>query len=200
MHPLPNHPGCVTGIILAGGKSSRFGQDKGLYLYQGQPLVLHALETIKPLCSEILISTNKPEEYAFTGFSAITDLVKDCGPLGGIFSGLVHASHNKILFLGCDMPLVPGELMDLLLEKLDAHDAAVPQHLGFRETLCMAMKRRALPVVQKAIEANRFRILDVLQELNTSFPEISRLPFYSPAIFTNINYTKDIENLPPSPK
>ncbi|MFO7978557.1 MAG: molybdenum cofactor guanylyltransferase [Bacteroidales bacterium] len=195
MHPRPNHPKRVTGVILAGGKSSRFGQDKGLYPYQGQALVIHALETFKPLCNEIFISTNKPEEYAFTGFEAITDLVKDCGPLGGIFSGLHHASHNKILFLGCDMPLVPGELMNLLLKKLDDHDAAVPQHHGFRETLCIAMNRSALPVVQKAIEGKRFRILNVLQDLNTCFPEVSQLPFYSPPIFTNINYPKDIENL-----
>lgn len=193
-------PGGVTGIVLAGGKSSRFGQDKGLFLYQGQPLVVHALKTIKPLCDQILISTNKPAAYAFTGLTTMADQVKDCGPLGGIFSGLVHATHNKILFLGCDMPLVPGQLMTLLLEQLSHYDAAIPQHQGFRETLCIAMNRSVLPVVQKAIDEKVFRILDVLQDLNTCFREVSHLSFYSPEIFTNINYPKDIEKLSPSGK
>ncbi len=53
----------VTGVVLAGGRSSRFGQDKGLYPYHGKPLVLHAADIIRPLCDELLIISNTPEEY-----------------------------------------------------------------------------------------------------------------------------------------
>lgn len=185
----------ATGVILAGGKSSRFGQDKALFLYQGKPLATYAIETLRPLCQQVLISTNHPEKFAFTMLTTIEDRVRDCGPLSGIHSGLHHALHSEILFLGCDMPLVPVELMNLLLKKLDDYDAVVPQHHGFRETLCMAMKKQALPVVQEALEEGRLRIMDVLQELNTCFTEVSHLPFFSPGIFANINYPGDINSL-----
>lgn len=183
----------ITGIVLAGGKSSRFGQDKGLFNYRGKPLVLHASEIIKPICNEIFISTNSPHDYAFTGIPTIVDIHKDCGPISGIHSGLHHAFNNKVVFIGCDMPFIPLELMQHLIQQLDTCQAAVPQHNGFKETLCLAINKSALESARKTIQIKKYKILDLLEMVNTCFTEVSQMPFYSPKIFTNINYKTDIK-------
>jgi molybdenum cofactor guanylyltransferase len=183
----------VTGIVLAGGRSSRFGQDKGLFPFRGKPMVLHAIDILQPCCGEIIISTNRPDDYRFTGLQTIFDIHPGCGPIGGMHSGLWHASFSKVLFLGCDMPLVPAALMVHLLQQLNGCQAVVPSHNGFRETLCMAMLKEAHPITSKAIEEKQFRILDVLDMMETCYTEVSREPFFREDTFFNINYRRDID-------
>lgn len=183
----------LTGVVLAGGKSSRFGTDKGLYPYQGKPLVQHAIDILQPFCGEVLVSTNQPAAYAFTGLKTITDIYTDCGPLGGMHSGLSHAKGKVVLFLGCDMPGVKGEVFPFLLLHLGEHQAAVPLNNGFRETLCMAIKKECLLTVEQAIKQKKFRILDMLEGLKASYPELSNQPFYDKKMFQNINYREDLK-------
>jgi molybdenum cofactor guanylyltransferase len=181
-----------TGIVLAGGKSSRFGQDKGLFPFRGKTLVEHAIDILKPLCSEVLISTNNPEAYAFMGLKTVIDIHPDCGPLGGMHSGLFHASGKVVLFLGCDMPFVDGRVFSFLLDNTGESHAAVAMHNGFRETLCMAMKKESLPLVEQAIAQKKYKILDMLEMLTVSYPDLSTKPFYHKEMFHNINYLKDL--------
>jgi molybdopterin-guanine dinucleotide biosynthesis protein A len=177
---------------LAGGKSSRFGQDKGLFPFRGKALVEHAIEILKPLCSEVLISTNNLEAYAFTRLKTITDIHPDCGPIGGMHSGLFHAKGQVVLFLGCDMPFVDGRVFSFLLDNIRDSHAAVAKHNGFRETLCMAMKKESLPLVEQAIAEKKYKILDMLEMLSVSYPELTTQPFFHKEMFHNINYLKDL--------
>lgn len=184
----------ISGVVLAGGKSSRFGQDKGLFPFRGKPLVEHAIDILKPICGEVLISTNIPEAYAFTGLKTITDIHSDCGPIGGMHSGLFHARNKVVFFLGCDMPFVDGRVFSFLLENIAVNHAAVAMHNGFRETLCMALKKESLPLVEQAIAEKKYKILDMLEMLTVSYPELSTQPFFHKEMFHNINY---LEDLPP---
>jgi molybdenum cofactor guanylyltransferase len=187
----------ISGVVLAGGKSSRFGQDKGLFPFRGKALVEHSIDILKPLCSEILISTNNPEAYAFTGLKTITDIHSDCGPIGGMHSGLFQAKGHVVFILGCDMPFVDGRVFSFLLDNIGDSHAAVAMHNGFRETLCMAMKKESLPMVEQAIADKKFKILDMLEMITVSYPELSTQPFFYKEMFHNINYLND---LPPDLK
>ena len=183
----------LTGVVLAGGKSSRFGTDKGLFPYQGKPLVQHAIDILKPFCGEVLVSTNKPDAYVFTGLDIITDIYTDCGPLGGMHSGFLQAKGKVLFFLGCDMPGVRGIVFPYLLDHLDENQAAVPLNNGFRETLCMAMKKECLKTVEQAIKQKKYRILDMLEGLKVAYPELNQQPFYEKDMFQNINYRGDLK-------
>lgn len=187
----------ISGVVLAGGKSSRFGQDKGLFPFRGKALVDHAIDILKPICSEILISTNNPDAYGFTGQKTIADIHAGCGPIGGMHSGLFNASGQIVLFLGCDMPFVDSKVFSFLLENIGRKHAAVAVHNGFRETLCMALKKDSLPLVEQAISEKKYKILEMLELLNVSYPELSTQPFYHKEMFYNINYLND---LPPDRK
>ncbi len=182
----------ISGVVLAGGKSSRFGQDKGLFPFRGRVLVEHAVEILKPLCTEILVSTNNPAAYAFTGLKTIPDIFPDCGPVGGMHSGLFHASGEMVLFLGCDMPFVDSQVFSFLIDNINCNHAAVALNNGFRETLCTVMRKISLPIMKQAIAEKKYKILDMLEMLTVSYPELSTQPFYHKNMFHNINYLKDL--------
>ena len=89
----------ITGIILAGGRSSRFGRDKGLFPFRGKPLVEHAIDILQPIINDIRISTNQPETYAYLGLPMIGDIHQGCGPLGGMHAALLAMPSVETRFI-----------------------------------------------------------------------------------------------------
>ncbi len=182
----------VTGVVLAGGKSSRFGQDKGLYPYNGKPMVLHALEILAPVCSKLMISTNDPLSYEGFGYECIEDLSPNAGPLAGIQSALAHAPTEVVAIISCDTPHIPSALYSRLIQSIRNYDIVMPVHGGFIETMTAVYAKKCLPGIEAAIRSKRFRILDAIEPMDSLFLEIEHECFYRPGIFHNINYKKDI--------
>ena len=95
----------ITGIILAGGKSSRMGTEKGLILYKNKPFVEHIIEAMNPLVDNIIIISNN-KAYKSFGFRCYEDLIKNTGPLAGIYTGLRYSKTENNLIVSCDVPLI----------------------------------------------------------------------------------------------
>jgi len=182
----------IYGIVLAGGKSRRFGRDKGLVPYKGKPLAAHSLDILQPHCHQLGISTNNPEAYTQFGTRVFSDLLPGKGPLGGMYTAMKELPGKVFVFLGCDLPEVPIQLIGFLLSKLENRQAVIPVHKGFRETMCGVYRKECLPMIEKAMQQNRLRILDALNYLDTGYEDIDREPFYRPGIFHNVNYPEDI--------
>ena len=108
----------ITGIILAGGKSSRMGTDKGFLVLNNKPFVQYSIDALKPLVSEIIIVSDHPA-YDVFGLKRITDIEKDAGPVSGIYSGLSASSTSYNIVLSCDIPLITTEVLQLLLDAVD---------------------------------------------------------------------------------
>lgn len=183
----------LTGVVLAGGKSSRFGTDKALFHYRGKPLVVHALEILMPLCNEMLISTNKPGDYSGFDAKCVTDIFEHSGPLGGIHSALSAAKNNQIAVISCDTPFVPTELFSKMAREMGTHDLIMPGHSGFTESMCAIYSKGCLRELEKALTNGKFRILDAIEPLNCRFFPVDKERFYAPEIFHNINYRKDLK-------
>lgn len=190
MKPSDNQK-ASSGVVLAGGRSSRFGQDKGLFTFHGKALAAHALDIIRPHCGELMISTNRPEDYARLLTPTVADIFPECGPMGGIHAALKKAGKNILVVIGCDMPLVPAQLIGHLLQEMKGHQVVIPVHEGFSETMCAVYAKECLPVIERTLTQKTFKILDVLEQLDTCFLEIDEQPFYRPGMFRNINYRKD---------
>ncbi len=105
----------ITGIILAGGKSSRMGQEKGLVLHQGVSFIQHIIEAVQQITDTIIISTANPNYMQF-GYPCVTDSIPDCGPVGGIYTGLCHSKTAQNLVLSCDIPLITSETLKHLIQ------------------------------------------------------------------------------------
>lgn len=182
----------VTGVVLAGGKSSRFGQDKGMYPYKGKPMVLHALAILEPLCSKLMISTNDSRSYAGFGYACIEDISHNAGPLAGIQSAITHAPADLVAIISCDTPSIPTALYARLIKSIRNHDVVMPSHKGFIETMTAVYAKKCLPLIEAAIKSKHFRILDAIKPMDSLFLEIQHEGFYKPDIFHNINYKEDI--------
>lgn len=118
----------VTGVILAGGLARRMGgKDKGLMQYSGQPMVLYALQALKPVVDEVLINANRnQQQYQQFGFPVIADQSDTFdGPLAGILSAMLHSDADILLVTPCDSPLVKTEHLQKLLDALASQGADI---------------------------------------------------------------------------
>ncbi len=183
----------VTGIILAGGKSSRFGSDKALFSFRGKKLVEYSIEIIKPMCGQILLSTNQPDKFRFTGWPTVEDIYPGCGPVAGIHACLEQSSTMHHLVIGCDMPWLDTRLFEFILHNSPGYQVVMPMHKGFRETMASYYHKSCSPALENALKEQRYKIFDAIAPLKTFYPEIDDKTFYSEKLFANINYREDIE-------
>ena len=108
----------ITGIILAGGKSSRMGTDKGFLNLNGKLFIEQIIEVLTPLVTEIIIVSNDSNYNKFN-VKRVNDLIENAGPLAGIYSGLSASKAEKNLVLSCDIPLINSEVLNLLIQQID---------------------------------------------------------------------------------
>ena len=108
---------CCGVLLLAGGKSSRLGQNKALLEYDGVPMIRRIAEQCVAFPEKILSS---PIDLPVEGFWRIADDTPECGPLGGIVSALRQCRSEALLVLSCDLACYRAELGDYLLSFLDS--------------------------------------------------------------------------------
>jgi molybdenum cofactor guanylyltransferase len=96
----------ITGVILAGGKSSRFGSNKAFASMNGTQLIERVIAIMGSIFKDLIIITNDPDEYSFLGLPMYEDLIKGLGPLGGIYTGLEKIPEKTGFFVACDMPFL----------------------------------------------------------------------------------------------
>ena len=122
-----------SAIILAGGFSTRLGQDKGLVQLAGKPLVRHVLDKTKNLVDETLVVVNsngqaeKYEKVLGSGASISVDDAEAHSPLAGANVGFREASGKYSLLLPCDAPFASRDILQLLLELCVNKNAAIPR-------------------------------------------------------------------------
>jgi molybdenum cofactor guanylyltransferase len=182
----------VSGIILAGGKSRRFGTNKALYEYQNKKLVEYAIAVLAPLCGNILISTSLEQDFSFTGLQTVNDRYPDSGPVAGIHACLQKSSTDHNLVIGCDLPFLKEDLLKYILQKSTAYQVVIPMQHYFKETMVGYYHKSCMQVLEQALRFKQYKILDAINPLATLFLEVSHQPFYSEHLFTNINYHHDL--------
>jgi len=162
-------PADVTGLILAGGQSRRFGSEKAWHLVDGKPMIARVYKAISAVTDNVLISvgsaatTGRFECYG----SCVIDGYLDCGPLAGIHAGWQHAQTDWLLVVGCDMPfLTPDALRRLLQATCSRPEAVVAEDdTGRCHPLCACYHRRTAQLVQERLGHRRLALFDLLDQL-----------------------------------
>jgi len=161
-------PSDVSGYVLAGGKSSRMGQDKALLELAGKPLVLRAVEKLRLVCCEVSILGNREELEAYAPL--VRDLHEGCGPLGGIEAALAHSTKAWNLFMAVDMPFLPVGFLDVWVRSVMESDRARVALFTVdgrpQPALCLVHQEVA-PFVNGAVMRGEFRLFPVLMEAAT---------------------------------
>jgi molybdopterin-guanine dinucleotide biosynthesis protein A len=118
----------ITGLILAGGRASRMGGvDKGLQIYRGIPLAMHALLRLSPQVGHMMINANRNlAAYESMGVPVWPDALPDfAGPLAGFLAGLERCETQYLVSVPCDSPLFPEDLVTRLAQGLVEADADI---------------------------------------------------------------------------
>ncbi|MBB6445516.1 NTP transferase domain-containing protein [Bacillus benzoevorans] len=142
----------TTGIILAGGKSSRMGTNKALLDLNGRKVIEGIVEKLGDITDEVLLVTNTYADYEFLQVPMIGDHWREMGPLAGVEAGLTASKTEYNLIVACDMPFISVELGRYLLACLDESQAAVPQIDETSHPLFAAYRREVLAEVRKSLE------------------------------------------------
>ncbi len=165
----------LTGILLVGGASRRFGSPKALARLAGETLAERAWRTLGDACVERVAVGKAADELALP-FPVVDDGTATRAPLAGLVAGLRAAGTDLCVVLPVDCPFVTGDLL-LALAEACSGDAAVPA----TGPLPGAYRRTALPVLERRLQAGRLPLRDALNELDAA-----RLPV-DPRLLVNVN-------------
>lgn len=154
----------ISVAVLAGGKSSRMGQDKGLLPLGGRKMIEHVLNTAQTITPNVLIVANN-EEYVNFSYRCFPDEIADCGPMGAIFTALQKAGTDKVLVLCCDAPLISTDVLRALVENSGRENVLAAVHNGELQPLCAIYDKSCLGYFKNAISASHLKMKTALQEL-----------------------------------
>lgn len=187
----------VTGVILAGGKSSRLGRNKSFIKIDGIALIERVVTAISSVFEHRLLITNTPEEYAHLGLPMVQDLIKGIGPLGGVYTGLSTISDDAGFFVACDMPYLSPALVRHIAELRSGYDAVVPRIGSMVEPLHSLYARSSIAPLKEIIDSGRRQILELFPRIKVRYVEEMTLRGFDPELrcFANVNRPEDLANI-----
>jgi molybdenum cofactor guanylyltransferase len=194
--PSPPLDPDLAGLVLSGGRSSRFGGEKAAALLQGKPLLLWAVDRLHAICADVAVSARPGSESEVLAgtLPVLHDRLSDPdGPLAGIRAGLQWARDIGAELLAvspCDAPLLPADLYPRLIAAANG-GAAVAEAGGRPQSLCALWPVSALRAVEAAIADGQhpavWRLLDEIGAV--------RVPFDDAEAFANLNTREDLERI-----
>ncbi|HEX4019634.1 MAG TPA: molybdenum cofactor guanylyltransferase [Acidobacteriaceae bacterium] len=160
--PIASDP--ATGFVLAGGHSTRLGQDKVLLAWHGHTLLEDALDKLRAVCCEVRICTNRLELGRYA--PVIPDAADSAGPLAGITAALEVSTTAWNLFLPVDLPWMPVAFLAELLDRARSGVAlaVVPYLATMPQPLCAAYHRSLLPGLQQALIEGKHKVMLALEQ------------------------------------
>jgi molybdopterin-guanine dinucleotide biosynthesis protein A len=186
----------LTVVIQAGGRSSRMGQDKALMPFLGQPLIARLVTRLASIADELIVSTNRPDDYAFLGLPLVTDKIPDRGALGGLYTALEAASQAQVAVVACDMPFANAGLIraQSAIMQDESVDVVIPQTDGGYEPLHAVYRRETcLPMVESSIHAGMWKMISWFPLVKVRAIRSNELGQYDPRrlTFFNVNTPED---------
>jgi len=185
----------VNAFVLAGGKSSRMGQDKAFMQLGGRSLLQRALELAKTVAGAPWIVGSAAKFAAFA--PVVEDVYPECGPLGGIHAALSGTASELNLMIAVDLPFLQPDFLKYLLSRSRESGAmvAVPRAGGRLQPLCGVYRRGFAAVAERSLRAGMNRIDPLFAEVHTCIIEPDELKQngFSEQQFSNVNTQQDWE-------
>jgi molybdopterin-guanine dinucleotide biosynthesis protein A len=161
---IDHNPTRGEGFVLAGGRSTRMGQDKALLLLAGRSLLELAMGKLRalPLHAAPRIAAARSDLSSYA--AVVADLRPGCGPLSGIEAALAASSQPLNVFLPVDMPLLPAQFLAWMLSRAEITGAlmTVPRINGQPQPLCAVYHRNLLDSVTESLLAGNYKVMSVM--------------------------------------
>ena len=186
----------VTGVIQAGGKSTRMGgRPKALMELGGRRIIDRVADVLRAVTDHLLIVTNTPDAYASLGLPMVPDVFPDHGSLGGIYSGLRAAPGDAAFTVACDMPFLVPDVARLVIDRAALADVVLPISGGRFETLHACYAKSCLGPIEQRLRDGRLKIAGFFDEVRVlTIPEEEVARFRRPdLLFMNVNTPEELE-------
>ena len=169
------------------------GQDKALMPFLGHPLIQRVTDRLAPIADEVIVTTNRPDDYRFLGLPLFPDLKPGRGALGGLYTALSSATCETVAVVACDMPFAGVALIEAASRLLVQEEADVvipdsgdgllePMHAIYRRETC-------IPVIEAAIEADKWKLISWFPDVKVRILQPDEVKTYDPSglAFWNLN-------------
>jgi molybdopterin-guanine dinucleotide biosynthesis protein A len=198
----------VAGFVLAGGGSTRFGQDKALALVGETPMLTHLCSLFDGWTSDVSI-VGSCAKYGGLGPRCVEDRWPGEGPLGGILTALLETAQPATsrgkpgtraewnLIVGCDMPFLTAAFLQYLAKKTATSrcEVIVPRSPHGPEPLCACWRTSAAPKLQAAFDSGVRKVTEAMKQLNMEVLDEADWKRFDSAgrLFWNINTQADYQ-------
>lgn len=188
-------PPKISAIVLAGGKSQRFGTDKAQLRLNGKWLLQQILETLATLSDDLLVVTDKRIELTSLTVRIVPDAYPGTGPLGGIYSGLQAMHYQHGLVVACDMPFLNLSLLRYMIVLSADFDAVIPRIQDNTEPLHAIYSKACIHPIEDLLQQGKLRIAKLFPKIRVRYVTESELDLFDPEhmSFFNINTRDDLE-------
>lgn len=193
----PNRYRDVSGVILAGGKSSRYGRNKAFVQYGGIALIERVTGVLSGLFEKLFLITNSPDEYAYLNIPMKRDIIKGLGPLGGIYTALQTIPTPYGFFVACDMPFLNPALISYMIDQREEYDVVAPKIDWKIEALHALYKRTCLPEVDRLIRHHQYQAIRFFDRVSVRYVGEEEVRGLDPSLrsFLNINCPEDLKEI-----
>lgn len=183
----------ISGAVLAGGMSRRYGRNKAIEVFRGQRLIDLGIETLRSFCDPVFVVANDLSPYCDLNATLIQDILPAQGPLGGIYTALLFSPHEWVFVRATDMPFLMQDLPRYMCETRQGHDAVVPIYNSLYEPLLALYHRRCIGPIATMLEKGERKITRFFQGLRIKIiDEPEWRPFDPKGLsFINVNTPED---------
>jgi molybdopterin-guanine dinucleotide biosynthesis protein A len=182
----------LTGIIMAGGKSSRMGKEKGLVEFRGRRFIQYGIDLLTSYVGKVIISSSNPS-YLSYGLEMVPDEIAGQGPAAGLASVLKKSSTRWNLVLACDLPFLQPELIDELLSKNGSCQAVIPVHQGVMEPLAGLYDKSLGLQFGEAVLSGNLALHKILKSCEVNYIDTEHLLEKYPNLFANFNSLEEMD-------
>jgi FdhD protein len=187
----------VTGVILAGGASSRMGSNKALLPHKGGRFIESIYRELSEIFPEVIVVTNNPEQYQFLPCRMVPDLFEGMGALAGIHAGLAQSSNPAVFTVACDMPHLDPSLIRHIVGRSAGFDLVLPRSAHGYEPLHALYRDSCLPAMESCLAKGERKILSILPDLRVRVIAAAEVAGFDPRFdsFSNINTPQEYYQL-----
>ena len=201
----------VTGVLLAGGKSRRMGEDKRYLVMGGETLLERGLGVLRSVFQEVLVVIAQDSPPIDVDARVVRDLVPECGSLGGLYTGLMQATVPCIFVVACDMPFLDQAVIAQFTSRRATADVVMAKLAARLHPMHALYGKQCLPALEQMIQARQLKIQELVSHASLRVQYITEVDLSSidPSgrSFQNVNTPADLEaarsmlsRIPPSGK
>ena len=187
----------ITGIILAGGKNIRMGENKAFIEIEGISIIKRIQNVFEKLFQEILIVTDQKDSFHNLNPKIYSDILPDRGVLGGLYTGLHFSSYPYSFCVACDMPYIKESVIEYLIKNIQNYDVVVPKTNDGLQPLHAIYSKDCIKPIKKVMDQKKYKIIDFYPMVKVKIIDEIDFQYLDPmnTSFININTQEELIKL-----